>query len=142
MNLYFFWKSQNNDLHMAIFESFSQIITSFGQNFLMSRFRRSRCVDLCIGHGRAKIQPSVIFSSASAGDLDRARSKLFRGGSLIFRRGAQETTKAQMTSQKKTPFAIFKKEINLTIDLLSLGIYAPGPQVLSYRTQILRGVRI
>ena len=32
--------------------------------------------------------------------------------------------------------------LNLTIDLLSLGIYARGPQVLTYRPQILRGVRI
>ena len=32
-----------------------------------------------------------------------------------------------------------KSFFNLTIDLLSLGIYAPGPQVL---TQLLRGVRI
>ena len=50
-----------------------------------------------------------------------------------------------MTSQeKKINFATskIKKNNNLTIDLLSLGIYAPGPQVLTYRHQILRGVRI
>ena len=35
-----------------------------------------------------------------------------------------------------------KNNNNLTIDLLSLGIYNPGPQVLTYRPQILRGVRI
>ena len=35
-----------------------------------------------------------------------------------------------------------KKKSNLTIDLLSLGISAPGPQVLTYRPQILRGVWI
>ena len=35
-----------------------------------------------------------------------------------------------------------KKHFSLTIDLLSLGIYAPGLQVLTYRPQILRGVRI
>ena len=38
-----------------------------------------------------------------------------------------------------SPFAVFKKTVNLTIDLLSLGIYAPGPQVLTYRTQIFAG---
>ena len=50
----------------------------------------------------------------------------------------------QLTSQKKINFAIrhFQKTINLTIDRLSLGIYAPSPQVLTYRPQILRGVRI
>ena len=50
-----------------------------------------------------------------------------------------------LTSQeKKINFATskIKKKFNLTIDLLSLGIYAPGPQVLTYRPQILRGVRI
>ena len=35
-----------------------------------------------------------------------------------------------------------KKQSNLTIDHLSLGVYAPGPQVLTYRPQIKRGVRI
>ena len=51
----------------------------------------------------------------------------------------------QLTSQKKSNFAIRhfqKKKSNLTIDLSSLGIYAPGPQVLTYRPQILRGLRI
>ena len=52
-----------------------------------------------------------------------------------------------MTSQEEKklispPRKSKKKKINLTIDLLSLGIYAPGPQVLTYRPQILRGVRI
>ena len=50
-----------------------------------------------------------------------------------------------MTSQKKNNFAIRhfqKKKINLTIDPLSLGIYALGPQVSTYRPQILRGVQI
>ena len=41
-----------------------------------------------------------------------------------------------------SPFAIFKKKSNSTIDLLSLGIYAPRPQVLTSRPQILQGVRI
>ena len=36
------------------------------------------------------------------------------------------------------PFHIFKKKINSTIVLLSLGVYAPGPQVLTYRPHILR----
>ena len=52
---------------------------------------------------------------------------------------------AQLTSQKKFQFRHLesqKKKSNLTIDLLSLGIYAPGPQVLTYRPQILQGVRI
>ena len=39
-----------------------------------------------------------------------------------------------------SPFVIFKKK--LTIDRFSLGIYALGPQVLTYRPQILQGVRI
>ena len=45
---------------------------------------------------------------------------------------------------KKNPISQPRKskKSNLTIDLLSLGIYAPGPQVLTYRPQILRGVRI
>ena len=49
-----------------------------------------------------------------------------------------------LTSQKKNYFAIrhFQKKNNLTIDPLSLGKYAPSPQVLTYRPQILRGVRI
>ena len=52
-----------------------------------------------------------------------------------------------LTSQKKKiNFAIrhFQKKNNnnLTIDPLSLGIYAPSPQVLTYRPQILRGIRI
>ena len=34
------------------------------------------------------------------------------------------------------------KKINLAIDLLSLGRYAPGPQVLTYRPPFFRGVRI
>ena len=48
-------------------------------------------------------------------------------------------------SRKKFNFAtskIKKQNFNLTIDTLSLGIYAPGPQVLTYLPQILRGVRI
>ena len=45
--------------------------------------------------------------------------------------------------KKKINFVIFKKKKkNLTIDPLSLGTYAQGPQVLTYRPQILRGVRI
>ena len=50
-----------------------------------------------------------------------------------------------LTSQEKnliSPFAIFKKKVNLTIDPLSLGIFAPDPQLSTYRPQILRGVRI
>ena len=45
---------------------------------------------------------------------------------------------------KKFNFAIrhFQKKINLTIDLLSLGIYAPRPQLLTYRPQVLWRVRI
>ena len=35
-----------------------------------------------------------------------------------------------------------KKNVNLTIGLLSLGIYDPGPQVWANHPQILRGVRI
>ena len=35
-----------------------------------------------------------------------------------------------------------KSKKKLTIELLSLGIYASGPQVLTYRPQILRVVRI
>ena len=35
-----------------------------------------------------------------------------------------------------------QKKCNLTIDLLSLGVYAPKPQVLTYRPQILREARI
>ena len=50
---------------------------------------------------------------------------------------------AQVTSQNN----LFRhlesqKRINLATDLLSLGTYAPGPQVLTFRSQILRGVRI
>ena len=48
----------------------------------------------------------------------------------------------QMASQKKRKkIAIrnFQKN-HLTIDLLYLGIYAPGPQIWTYRPQILRGV--
>ena len=44
--------------------------------------------------------------------------------------------------KKKSPFTIFKKKNNLAIGRLSLGVYAPGPQVLTYRPQILREVRI
>ena len=46
--------------------------------------------------------------------------------------------------KKKINFATskVKKKFNLTIDLLSLGVYAPGPQVLTYRSQILREIRI
>ena len=60
-----------------------------------------------------------------------------------FAKGTSSTF-LRMTSQKKNSFATskVKKKIKLTIDLLSLGIYAPGPQVLTYRPQILRGVRI
>ena len=49
-----------------------------------------------------------------------------------------------MTRQKNVNFAIGRpqKNVNLTIDLLSPGIYAPGPQVLADRPQVLRGVRI
>ena len=50
----------------------------------------------------------------------------------------------EMTSQKTkliSTFAIFKNN-NSTIDPVSLGIYAPGPQFLIYRPEILRGVRI
>ena len=56
----------------------------------------------------------------------------------------RRTPKTQVTSQEKHfNFATSKiKKINLTIDLLSLGIYVPGPQVLTQRPQILRGVRI
>ena len=32
------------------------------------------------------------------------------------------------------------KKITLTIDLLDMGIYAPGPQVSTYRPQIMRRV--
>ena len=38
--------------------------------------------------------------------------------------------------------AFSKNKFNLTIDPLSLGIYALGPQILTYRPQILRGARI
>ena len=43
--------------------------------------------------------------------------------------------------QKKTNFAVrhFQKKYNLTIDLLSLGVYAPGPQVLTCRTPNFAG---
>ena len=55
-----------------------------------------------------------------------------------------EMRKYHMTSQKKIQFRHLEsqKHSTLTIDFLSLGIYAPGPQVLTYRPQILRGVRI
>ena len=51
---------------------------------------------------------------------------------------------SKLTSQKNINFTTskVKKTVNLTVDLLSLGIYAPGPQVSTYRPQILRGVRI
>ena len=47
-------------------------------------------------------------------------------------------------SRKKFNFATskIKKNNNSTIDLLSLCIYAPGPQVLTFRPRVLRGVRI
>ena len=57
----------------------------------------------------------------------------------------------QMTSQEEkiliSPPRKSKKNNNLTMDLLFLGllflgIYPPGPRVLTYRPQILRGVRI
>ena len=48
---------------------------------------------------------------------------------------------ALSSSQVNKTFATSKVEKNyLTIDLLSLGVYAPGHQVLTYRPQILRGV--
>ena len=54
-----------------------------------------------------------------------------------------ETTthwQVKKTQFRHSPFS--KKKSNLTIDLLSLGIYTPAPQVLTYGPQILRGVRI
>ena len=47
----------------------------------------------------------------------------------------------QLTSQKCN-FAISHKKCDLTTDVLSLGVYAPGPQVLTYGLKILRRVRI
>ena len=46
-----------------------------------------------------------------------------------------------LTSQKQIQLrhSRFSKKSNLTIDLLSLGIYALGPQVLTYRPQIFAG---
>ena len=34
------------------------------------------------------------------------------------------------------------KKTNLSINLLSLRLYGPGPQILTHRPQILRGIRI
>ena len=50
----------------------------------------------------------------------------------------------EFTQSKKRKFRHLEshKKGNITVDLLSLGIYAPGPQVLTYRPQILRRVRI
>ena len=47
-----------------------------------------------------------------------------------------------LTSQKNVNRHLeSKKNVNLTVDLLSLDIYyAPGPEVLTYRSQILRGL--
>ena len=47
-----------------------------------------------------------------------------------------------LTGQKNVNFAIrrVQKKVNITIDLLSLDTKAPGPQVWTYRLQILRGV--
>ena len=53
--------------------------------------------------------------------------------------------KLQLTRQTKNGnhHSLFsKKNVNLTIDLVSLGIYAPGPQVLTYRPRFCGGVRI
>ena len=43
----------------------------------------------------------------------------------------------QLTSQKQSPFAVFRP---ITMDLLSMGIYAPAPLAVTYRSQSLRGV--
>ena len=48
--------------------------------------------------------------------------------------------KKQLKSQKQINFAI--RNFQKNIDPLFLSIYAPGPQVLFYRPQILRGARI
>ena len=53
--------------------------------------------------------------------------------------------KPRLTSQNKIKFRNLEcknKKSNLTIDLVSLGIFAPRPQVLTYRPRILRRVRI
>ena len=49
-----------------------------------------------------------------------------------------------LDKSKESNFAIrhFQKKSNSIIDLISLGIYAPGPKVLTYRPQILREVRV
>ena len=55
------------------------------------------------------------------------------------------TCTLQMTSQKNVNFATskVKNKINVkAIDRLSLGIYAPGPQVLTYRPQMYDSWRI
>ena len=63
---------------------------------------------------------------------------------ISLRFGARDGSAFLLDKSKKFNFAIrhFQKKINSTIDPLSLGIYAPGSQVLTYRPQILRGVRI
>ena len=65
----------------------------------------------------------------------------------IFRpkvRQSKPNNEFHATSQKiqfrRSPFS--KKRTNLTIDCLSVGLYAQGPQVLTYRPQILREARI
>ena len=62
--------------------------------------------------------------------------------SLTCREAFVRHRNVHLTSQDKIfNFATSKIKKKLTIDLLSLGIYAPGPQVSTYRPQILREVR-
>ena len=65
---------------------------------------------------------------------------------LLTSKGCYVFENFHLTSQKKKINLAIRhfqeKQINLTIDSLSLGIHAPNPQVLTYRLQILRGARI
>ena len=57
--------------------------------------------------------------------------------------GYKEVTHSSFDKSKIMQYRhLERKKSNLIIDLLSLGVYAAGPQVLTYRPHILRGVRI
>ena len=80
--------------------------------------------------------------NASIGTLEtlRTNKRILRRLFIV----ALKIIEAQLISQKNVNFATskVKKNVNLTIDLLSLGVNAMEPQVLTYLPQTLRGVRI
>ena len=63
---------------------------------------------------------------------------------MLPRSGLHVNSRASVDKQKNpaSAFAIFKNNIKLTIDLLSLCVYAPEPLILTYQPQSLREVRI